>query len=81
MSFAQVSCPQEWGKIISRLIQAGHAWSEIKDYTIPQLKLFAKYAQEIDQEKRAVMMADNAIASQGTGKAIASKIKELLGRN
>ena len=73
-----MSCPQEWGKIIARLIQSGHAWSEIENYTIPQLKLFAKYAQQIEQEKRAVLMADNAIASQGTSKAIASKIKELL---
>ena len=67
-----------WGKIISRLIAAGHSYSEIAEYTLGQIRIFSKYAAELERERRAMLIGDLAIASQGEGKAIAGKVKELL---
>ncbi|MDJ0903721.1 MAG: hypothetical protein QNJ55_33520 [Xenococcus sp. MO_188.B8] len=41
--------------------------------------MFAKYAVELERERRALMVADMAIASQGNSKGIMQKVKELLG--
>jgi hypothetical protein len=68
-----------WGKIICRLIAAGHNYSEIADYTLSQVKIFAKYAQELERERRATLIADLAIASQGSSKGIGQAVDRLLG--
>lgn len=68
-----------WGKITCRLIAAGHNYSEIADYTLAQIKIFAKYAQELERERRGSLIADLAIASQGDGKAIGKAVDRLLG--
>ena len=67
-----------WGKIICRLIAAGHNYSEIADYTLAQIKIFAKYAQELERERRGSLIADLAIASQGDGKAISKAVDRLI---
>ncbi|MDJ0570276.1 MAG: hypothetical protein QNJ53_14710 [Pleurocapsa sp. MO_192.B19] len=43
-----------------------------------QIRIFSKYAAELERERRAMLIGDLAIASQADGKAIASKVKELL---
>jgi hypothetical protein len=67
-----------WGKIISRLIAGGHACSEIADYSLGQIKIFSKYATELERERRASLIADLAIASQGNSKGIGEAINNLL---
>jgi hypothetical protein len=43
------------------------------------IKIFGKYAQELERERRATLIADLAIASQGDGKTVAKSIDRLLG--
>jgi hypothetical protein len=43
------------------------------------IKIFSKYAQELEREKRATLIADSAIAAQGTGKGIGEAVDRLLG--
>jgi hypothetical protein len=45
---------------------------------LAQIKIFGKYAQELERERRATLIADLAIASQGTGKGIGEAINKLL---
>jgi hypothetical protein len=42
------------------------------------IKIFGKYAQELEREKRATLIADLAIASQGTSKGIGQAVDRLL---
>jgi hypothetical protein len=72
------SATEGWGKIIARLIQANHSFSEIKNYTLAQIKIFSKYAQELERERRAGLIADLAIASQGDGKTISKAVDRLM---
>ena len=67
-----------WGKIIARLIKANHPPQAIADYTLAQIKIFSKYAEELDREGRANQMVELAIAFGGDKKAIAKKVQELL---
>ncbi|MEM8828759.1 MAG: hypothetical protein AAGE96_05310 [Cyanobacteria bacterium P01_G01_bin.19] len=60
------------------MISAGHPWSEIQHYTIPQFKLFLGYALELEQEQRGVDLVDNAIAAQGSSKSIQQMVDKLL---
>jgi hypothetical protein len=42
------------------------------------IKIFGKYAQELERERRATLIADLAIASQGSPKGIGQEINKLL---
>ncbi len=52
--------------------------SEIADYTLAQIRVFSKYAMELERERRASLIADLAIASQGDSKAIGKAVDKLL---
>lgn len=68
-----------WGKIIARLIQGGHSYSEIADYTLVQIKIFAKYAEELERERRGQMIIDLAVVKSGDSKSIKKSVNELMG--
>jgi hypothetical protein len=44
------------------------------------IKIFGKYAQELERERRATLIADLAIASQGDGKTISGAVDRLMGQ-
>lgn len=63
--------------IVSRLIRAGHSWSEIQNYTAAQIRLFLDCAVKLDKEERGNGIVDVAIASQGSQKNINEACKKL----
>ncbi|MEM7756563.1 MAG: hypothetical protein AAF298_00325 [Cyanobacteria bacterium P01_A01_bin.40] len=42
-----------------------------------QIKVFSRYAQELEREQRGEMINDHAIASQGTSKNIQKVVQKL----
>ena len=59
------------------MIANGHSYSEISEYTLSQIRIFSKYSLILERERRAALIADMAYVSQGDGKAIVKKLKEL----
>lgn len=65
--------------ILSRLIRTGHSWSEIKNYTKAQLKLFCDAAIYLEIKDRATDLIDTALANNGDEKTIKKSFNQLIG--
>ncbi|MGK7896509.1 MAG: hypothetical protein AB4372_23540, partial [Xenococcus sp. (in: cyanobacteria)] len=61
---------EDWGIRISRLIAAGHQWQDIQDYSLGQIKIFLKAANQLEGQRRAAMISDLRLAAWGEGKQI-----------
>ncbi|MGM9571734.1 MAG: hypothetical protein ACI3ZR_05875 [bacterium] len=56
--------------MVARLIQFGHNWSEIKNYTLEQINLFYQETFAVEGFERANRIEDMAIGSNGTKESI-----------
>ena len=73
----QKSTTGGWAKAITKLIAYGHQWSEIREYTLAQFNLFLEECNELEKERRAIAIADGALAANGDKKGLEKRIREL----
>lgn len=66
----------DWAEVIQYLIEKGHKLSEVKGYTLYQVRTFYEKAMKMDSERSKSSFAMNAIASSGNGEAIKKVVGE-----
>ena len=66
-----------WADACQRLIAHGHAWQDIRHYTLAQVDAWLDAIDRQEQRQLANLLTVIATGSQGTGEAIRNAIQSL----
>lgn len=59
------------------LINAGHRWTDLQDYSLGEIGVFLRTAIDQDSRLRATNIYETFLATQGDGDAVTKHIKQL----
>lgn len=52
----------DWGEVIARLVAGGHSWSDLQNYTLKQIQLFAAGLAKIDRDNHISNVVSSTFA-------------------